>query len=161
MNIDVYKLIIENSPVSIVVTDVSGCIEYVNPKFCRLTGYWAEEVLGRNPWILKSGQSSVEDYRQLWQVISGGNEWHGVVVKRKNNVELNYDSAIITLGMNDVGKITHYFGIKEDITGRILVPRAVMELSNRLAALLEVGQAFESTLKMIPCCKLSWSIPSG
>lgn len=70
MNIDVYKLIIENSPVSILVTDVSGCIEYVNPKFCRLTGYRAEEVLGRNPRILKSGQSSEEDYRQLWQVIS-------------------------------------------------------------------------------------------
>lgn len=148
MNIDVYKLIIENSPVSIVVTDVSGCIEYVNPKFCRLTGYRAEEVLGRNPRILKSGQSSEEDYRQLWQVISGGNEWHGEFVNRKKNGELYYESAIITPVMNEVGKITHYLGIKEDITGRILAQRAVMEHSNRLAALLEVGQAFGSTLKM-------------
>lgn len=148
MNVDVYKLIIENSPVSIVVTDVSGCIEYVNPKFCRLTGYRAEEVLGRNPRILKSGQTSEEDYRQLWQVISGGNEWHGEFVNRKKNGELYYESAIITPVMNEVGKITHYLGIKEDITGRILAQRAVMEHSNRLAALLEVGQAFGSTLKM-------------
>lgn len=154
MNIDVYKLIIENSPVSIVVTDVSGRIEYVNPKFCRLTGYRAEEVLGRNPRILKSGQTSEEDYRQLWQVISGGDEWHGEFVNRKKNGELYYESAIITPVMNDVGKITHYLGIKEDITGRILAQRAVMEHSNRLAALLEVGQAFGSTIKMDPLLQI-------
>lgn len=154
MNIDVYKLIIENSPVSILVTDVSGRIEYVNPKFCRLTGYRAEEVLGRNPRILKSGQSSEEDYRQLWQVISGGDEWHGEFVNRKKNGELYYESAIITPVMNEVGKITHYLGIKEDITGRILAQRAVMEHSNRLAALLEVGQAFGSTIKMDPLLQI-------
>lgn len=154
MNIDVYKLIIENSPVSILVTDVSGRIEYVNPKFCRLTGYRADEVLGRNPRILKSGQSSEEDYRQLWQVISGGDEWHGEFVNRKKNGELYYESAIITPVMNEVGKITHYLGIKEDITGRILAQRAVMEHSNRLAALLEVGQAFGSTIKMDPLLQI-------
>lgn len=154
MNIDVYKLIIENSPVSILVTDVSGRIEYVNPKFCRLTGYRAEEVLGRNPRILKSGQSSEEDYRQLWQVISGGDDWHGEFVNRKKNGELYYESAIITPVMNEVGKITHYLGIKEDITGRILAQRAVMEHSNRLAALLEIGQAFGSTIKMDPLLQI-------
>lgn len=154
INSDLYKSILEQSPVSIVITDVHGSIEYVNPKFCKLTGYRLEEVLGKTPRVLKSGHTSDEEYRQLWQTIQSGQEWHGEFVNYKKNGEIYYESAVIAPTLDETGKITHFIGIKEDITGRILAQRAVMEHSNRLARLLEVGQSFSSTIEMDALLKI-------
>ncbi|GAO28449.1 PAS domain S-box protein [Geofilum rubicundum] len=147
-NSDLYRSILQQSPVSIVITDVRGIIEYVNPKFCQLTGYQLEEVMGKTPRILKSGQTSEEEYRLLWQTIKAGQEWHGEFVNLKKNGEIYYESAVVAPTFDETGKITHFIGIKEDITGRILAQRSVMEHSNRLATLLESGQAFSSTIEM-------------
>jgi PAS domain S-box-containing protein len=148
INTDLFKSIVKQSPVSIVITDVDGIIEYVNPKFCELTGYSSDEVLGKTPRLLKSGQTSSEDYRQLWQTITLGHEWHGEFINRKKNGEIYYESAVIAPSVDESGKVSHYIGIKEDVTGRVLAQRATMEHSNRLAALLEVGQSFSSTIDM-------------
>ena len=63
---------VEQSPVSIVITDLNGSITYVNPKFSQLTGYSLEEAIGQNPRILKSGYTSSDAYQDLWQTISAG-----------------------------------------------------------------------------------------
>ncbi len=68
---------VEQSPVSVVITDVAGNIEYVNPKFSQVTGYTFDEVRGKNPRILKSGSKSAEEYKVLWETITSGKEWQG------------------------------------------------------------------------------------
>jgi PAS domain-containing protein len=68
---------VEQSTSSVIITDLRGNIEYVNPKFTELTGYTLEEALGKNPRILKSGEHSVEMYEQLWRTITSGGEWWG------------------------------------------------------------------------------------
>ncbi|HJW86837.1 MAG TPA: PAS domain S-box protein, partial [Candidatus Brocadiaceae bacterium] len=68
---------VEQSPMSVVITDTMGNIEYVNPKFVQLTGYTQEEAVGKNPRILKSGMTSPEEYQQLWETITSGGEWRG------------------------------------------------------------------------------------
>lgn len=109
---------VEQSPVSIIITNTSGDIEYVNPKFYETAGYSYEEIVGQNPRILKSGHTSHEEYNQLWKTISTGNEWHGEFHNIKKNGELYWESASISPITNAQGKITHFIAIKEDITDR-------------------------------------------
>lgn len=107
---------IEQSPVTIVITDAKGDIEFVNPKFTQLTGYLPEEVIGRNPRILKSGETSPEEYKSLWRTISAGNVWHGEFQNKKKSGALFREYATIAPVRNSEGTITHYIAIKEDIT---------------------------------------------
>lgn len=108
----------EQSPVSVVITDAEGNIEYVNAKFEQLTGYSRQEVIGENPRILKSGKTSRQEYRYLWQTLISGKEWHGEFHNRKKNGELFWEAASISPIKNQEGVITHFVGIKEDITER-------------------------------------------
>lgn len=78
---------VEHSPISVMITDRSGTIEYVNPKFCQVTGYLPEEVLGENPRILKGGAQQPEFYRELWQTILSGQEWHGEFLRLTSSRE--------------------------------------------------------------------------
>ncbi|MEN8242532.1 MAG: PAS domain S-box protein, partial [Chloroflexota bacterium] len=87
---------VEYSPVSIAVTDLDGALEYVNPKFCELTGYTFEESIGENPRILQSEFTEKETYSQLWETILAGKEWKGEFVNKKKNGELYYESASIS-----------------------------------------------------------------
>jgi PAS domain S-box-containing protein len=107
---------VEQSPVTVVITDTKGTIEYVNPKFSRVTGYLPEEVLGRNPRILKSGDKSPEEYKELWGTITSGEEWRGVFHNKKKDGELYWESASISPIKDSNGAITHFVAVKEDIT---------------------------------------------
>lgn len=107
---------VEQSPVSIVITDREGIIEYVNPKFSQLTGYESREAIGQSPRILKSGETPAEDYRILWETISAGREWYGEFLNKKKSGELFWERASISAIKDDQGTITHFVGIKEDIT---------------------------------------------
>lgn len=109
---------IQQSPVSVVITDVNGNIEYVNPKFTRVTGYTFEEVLGKNPRILKSGEKSTDEYRELWETIIAGREWRGDFRNKKKNGELYWEVASISPIRNSRNEITYYVAVKEDITER-------------------------------------------
>ena len=73
---------VEQSPVNVIITDTNGNIEYVNRRFIQVTGYTSAEVLGKNPRILKSGHTSQEQYRALWQTIKGGGEWFGGILEQ-------------------------------------------------------------------------------
>ena len=109
---------IEQSPVSIVITDTLGKIEYGNPKVSKITGYDINELVGKNPRIFKSGEMSTKEYRDLWSTISSGKVWSGELHNRKKNGELYWENATISPIINKSGEITHYIAIKEDITER-------------------------------------------
>lgn len=112
------SLAVEQSPVSVVITDTTGAIEYVNQKFVDITGYTFEEALGKNPRILKSGYTPPEEYQQLWDSLAANGNWKGIFHNKKKNGELYWESASISPILNDKGNITHILAIKEDITER-------------------------------------------
>jgi len=107
---------VEQSPVSILITNTEGNIEYVNPRFCHMTGYSADEVIGENPRFLNSGQTSAEDYRSLWGTISKGGIWRGVFQNKTKSGDLFWLSSTVCPVHDQAGEITHYISISEDIT---------------------------------------------
>jgi len=107
---------IEQNPISVVITDYDGNIEFVNPKFCDITGYTLSEAIGKNPNILKSGEHEKEFYDKLWDTIKSGKDWRGEFHDKKKNGELYWENAIISPIANEEGKITHFIAVKEDIT---------------------------------------------
>ncbi len=107
---------VDQTPVSIVLTDETGNIEYVNPKFTQITGYTRGEVAGKNPNILKSGHHTKEFYDELWKTIKSGKDWVGEMKNKKKNGDFYWESVIISPMTDDTGKITHFVGVKEDIT---------------------------------------------
>jgi len=110
------SLAVEQSPASIIITNLKGEIEYVNMRFTQLTGYLYEEVIGKNPSILKSGRTTDEEYQNLWMNITNGKEWRGEFYNRKKNGDFFWESASISPIMNNNGGISHYLCVKEDIT---------------------------------------------
>jgi PAS domain S-box-containing protein len=121
------SLAVEQNPASIVITDIDGNIEYVNAKFCDLTGYTKEESIGKNPRILKAEDADPEFYKNLWTTISSGNEWKGEFHNKKKNGELYWELASISAVKNSNGGIINFLAIKEDITERKLVTEALKE----------------------------------
>jgi PAS domain S-box-containing protein len=134
---------VEQSPVSVVITNTHGVIEYVNGCFCRVTGYTQEEVLGKNPRILKSEITPPGVYREMWSTILSGGEWRGEFCNKKKSGELFWESAMVSAIRNEEGEITHFLGVKEDITERKKAEkeRSLMEMQLLHAQKLEsVGQ---------------------
>jgi PAS domain S-box-containing protein len=107
---------VEQSNASIVITDAAGSIEYVNPYFTELTGYAAEDVIGRNPRILQSGLTDQSVYDGLWKTITGGKEWKGEFCNKKKNGELYWESSSISPIIDFSGAITHFVAVKTDIS---------------------------------------------
>jgi len=104
------------SPISIIITNINGEIEYVNPMFEKVTQYTFEEAFGNNPRILKSGYHPNEFYKNLWNTILSGKDWRGEILNKKKNGDLYWENAIITPIQNEKGSITHFVAIKEDIS---------------------------------------------
>ncbi len=142
---------VEASPVSIVITDAQGQIEYVNPKFTQTTGYTPQEALGQNPRILKTEYTSPGVYPELWQTLQSGQEWRGQFCNRKKNGELFWELASISPITDGAGQITHYVAVKEDITERRqleklrddLIHTMVHDLRNPLSGILTSLQLVE------------------
>jgi len=109
---------VEQSPVSIVITDREGRIEYVNPNFCRASGYAAEEVLGRNPRILKSGRTSGTVYAKMWSTVLAGGTWRGELSNRRKDGQEFAEMSTIAPVFDGSGAITHFVAVKEDLTDR-------------------------------------------
>jgi len=128
---------VEQNPASIVITDLNGDIEYVNKKFCDLTGYNREEVFGKNPRILKSPSNPRELYTELWNTILSGNEWQGELQNKKKNGEFYWESALISPIINENLQITHYIAIKEDITARKRADEERVRQTGLISSLLD------------------------
>jgi PAS domain S-box-containing protein len=122
---------VEQSPVSIVITNTFGKIEYVNQKFIETTKYTLEEAIGQNPRFLKSGYTSQGEYKELWQTIVGGKEWHGEFHNKRKDGTLFWESASISPIVNTEGKTTHFIAIKEDITDRKNVEKELVKSKER------------------------------
>jgi PAS domain S-box-containing protein len=144
---------VEQSPVSIVITDPAGDIEYANPKFGEVTGYTLAEVLGKNPRFLKSGDLGPEGYRQLWQTITGGKEWRGEFHNKKKNGELYWESASLSPIRDLAGRITHYVAVKEDITARKQTEAERVQLIQELQAALTNVKSLSGLLPICAGCK--------
>ncbi len=109
---------IENNPVSIILTDRNGSIQYVNKKFTDLSGYSFAEVSGKNPRMIKSGEMSDLAYAELWKTISSGKTWKGEFHNKSKKGELYWVMSSISPIMNRQGKIIRYLGVQEDISLR-------------------------------------------
>ncbi|MEW6051987.1 MAG: PAS domain S-box protein [Candidatus Zixiibacteriota bacterium] len=123
---------VEQSPISIIITDLNGNIEYANRRFAELTGYSLDEVRGKNPRLLKSGLMSEDVYRDLWSTIRRGERWQGILHNRKKNGELYWEMASICAITDEHGRITHYLALKENITERVLNEREFRKLSTAM-----------------------------
>ncbi|UTW03225.1 EAL domain-containing protein [Amphritea atlantica] len=110
------SMAVEQSPNVVVITDKSGQIEYVNPRFTDITGYYPDEVIGKNPRLLNSGETTAEIYGDLWKTLLAGQEWRGVFHNRKKNGELYWAEEVISPITNNFGEITHFIALQEDIT---------------------------------------------
>jgi len=110
------SLAVEQSQESIAITDTRGEIEYVNAAFVRSSGYGREELLGRNPRILKSGLTPPSTYHAMWAALADGQAWQGELVNRRKNGETYVEYEVISPIRQAGGTVTHYLDIKEDIT---------------------------------------------
>ncbi|OYU95070.1 MAG: hypothetical protein CFE21_12245 [Bacteroidetes bacterium B1(2017)] len=112
---------IVQSGASVVVTDLEGNIEYVNPAFTKITGYTAEEAIGKNPRILKTEFTEEGTHTNLWDKLSNQQSWMGTFCNKKKNGELYWEHATISPIFDNNGVKTNYVAVKEDITNRILL----------------------------------------
>lgn len=110
--------IIEQAPLSIVITNLDGDIEYANPRFTQVTGYTLEEAIGQNPRILQSGETADEVYDNMWETLTRGEVWSGELINKRKNGEIYLETAVIAPIFDDQGKITHYTALKDDITAQ-------------------------------------------
>jgi PAS domain S-box-containing protein len=130
------KRAVSNSPVSIVITNSRGNIEYVNPYFTKTTGYLPNEVIGKNPRILKSGLQPKEFYESMWKQITSGETWKSEFHNVKKNGEYYWESASISPIFDDNGEIVSFVAVKEDITER----KKSEEERNKLIQELELAR---------------------
>jgi len=103
-------------PASIIITDLEGKIEYVNPPFEKITGYSFEDVYGKSPSILKSGDMPNSMYTDLWRTIKNGKTWNNELLNKKKNGELFWESVIVFPIKNENDRIINYAAVKHDIT---------------------------------------------
>jgi len=122
-----FKEIIEKSPISIVVTDIDGNLEYVNSWFTQVTGYTYDEVMGKNPRILKSDYHTGEDYKELWDEITHNHVWAGTFKNIKKSGEEYWESAIIAPLKDSKGVISNFIGIKQEITQEVYLKRELKD----------------------------------
>ncbi len=115
-NIKLLSRSIEQSQVSVVITDPQGIIQYVNNKFTELTGYSFNEVNGSSINILHSDYHPPDYYQSIWNTILSGKDWHGELLIPKKNGECYWENAVFSPIINEGGKITNIVGVKEDIT---------------------------------------------
>ena len=133
---------VEQSPVSIVITDIKGNIEYVNPKFEEVSGYSLDEVIGKNPRILSSGIKSSDDYQEMWKTILNGNEWRGEFFNKKKNGELYWEAATISPIHNDKNEIEKFIAVKEDVTEQKKLTQELIEAKEKAEEMVKLKSYF-------------------
>ena len=107
---------VEHSASSIMITDKNGIIEYVNPRFCEVTGYSEAEAIGQTPSIISTKETPPACHQELWSTILAGNNWHGETFNRTKNGAYYWSLMSISPVMDDNGEISHFISVSEDIT---------------------------------------------
>ncbi len=137
---------IEQSPVSVVITDAEGTIEFVNPHFTSMTGYTAAEAIGKNPRILKSGDTKPEVFTDLWNTITAGNSWEGEFINRDKEGNQFTELAKISAIINEHGSITHYIAVTEDVTKSREVEAQLLQAKELAEAASRAKSSFLATM---------------
>lgn len=152
-----FQQIVEQSPSSVMITDAKARIEYVNPRFTEMTGYSLEDVRGQNPHLLQSGMTPQATYQTLWKTIRSGKPWYGELLNRRKDGSLFWEWAAIAPILDAHGSITHFVGIKEDITLRKQMEANIHQLNadlerrvqERTAALEEANAQLAQSLAQL------------
>ncbi|MGE0021846.1 MAG: response regulator [Draconibacterium sp.] len=133
---------VTQSPDSIVITDCDGNIRFVNPKFTELTGYSLEEVVGKNPRILSSGNQPASFYKEMWDTILRGESWYGEFLNKKKNGEAYWEHASISPIFDSAKTITHFVAVKENITEKKEMIQELIESKEKAEAANRLKTAF-------------------
>ena len=136
-----FSYAIEQGANIVLITDLKGIIEYVNPKFTEVTGYAASEAVGQNPRILKSGRQNDAFYKDLWETVTSGQQWHGEFQNKRKDGTLYWEQASIAPVSDPSGRMSHFVAIKEDITDRKRAEAALHHTMERLEILHEIDQS--------------------
>lgn len=129
---------IEQSSASVVITNLKGDIEYVNPAFTRLSGYGFNEVMGQNPRLLKTGHTTPEEYALLWDKLTHNKQWQGEFLNKKKNGETYWEFATISPIINEQGEVTNFVAVKENITEK----KRLEEAQKQLLTIVENSTAY-------------------
>ncbi len=133
---------VEFAPLSIVITDKNGTIEYTNPYFSKLTGFEKSEVIGENPRILQSGKTSKELYSEMWNTILSGKSWEGEFINRSKDGEEYIEQANIAPVFDSENNISHFVAIKQNITERKRKEEELQDFNDRFQLLSKSGGEF-------------------
>ncbi|MDD5300118.1 MAG: PAS domain S-box protein [Gallionella sp.] len=128
---------IEQSPLSVVITDLDAKIQYANPCFLNTTGYSMEETIGQNPRILQSGQTPKKTYVEMWKALTHGQVWRGELVNKRKNGEFYWEEAHIAPVMGAAGNTMHYVAVKLEITQRKRAEEALLESEAKFRTIIE------------------------
>ena len=143
--------VIEQSPLSIIITDPTARIEYVNPAFINNTGYTYDEIIGKNPRYFSSGEKGITDYETMWKKLSMGETWKGEFLNKNKNGELIWEDVTISPIKKENGKITHFAEIKNNIT----------EQKKLLQELIKHQQNLEKAQQLAHLTYWEWNLEKG
>lgn len=144
---------VEQSASTIVITDTEGTIQYVNNKFCDVTGYSREEAIGSNPRVLKSGYQSPEVYEGLWGTIKSGRQWHGEFNNKRKDGSHFWELVTISPVISSEGNITHFLAIKDDITERKEIEQKLLK---QQAEQIMQHEQLKSLFHQVESAKKDW-----
>ncbi|MBI2115158.1 MAG: PAS domain S-box protein [candidate division NC10 bacterium] len=130
---------LESAANAIIITDREGRILWVNPAFTHLTGYTSEEAVGQTPRLLKSGRQDLAFYQNLWATILAGRVWHGETINRRKDGSLYTEEQTITPVRDARGEISHFIGIRQDITAQKQAEQALITRTRQLEAVRAVS----------------------
>ncbi len=139
--------VVDQSPISIEVTNKNIKIEYVNKKFIETTGYEVEEILGQNPRIFNSGETPKESYQKMWQTLKKGEAWRGEFINRKKNGSKYIEEVVISPIFNERGELINYVAIKDDVTEKRTILKLVEDHRKKL---IEQDEMFKKISNNIP-----------
>lgn len=129
---------VEQSPVSVVITNINAEIEYVNQAMTQVTGYTVAELLGQNPRVLQSGLTSPEVFTAMWDKLANGEIWSGQLINKRKNGEIYYEHATIAPIRQDDGRVEHYLAVKQDITDKKRLGEELDHYRQHLEELVEL-----------------------
>ncbi|WP_062787945.1 EAL domain-containing protein [Aquitalea pelogenes] len=132
-----FSLAIQQSPASIVITDIDARIEYVNEAFLRNTGYSRDEVIGQNPRLLHAGKTGKAVYAQLWSTLQSGQVWQGEFINRRKDGSEYVEAVVIAPMRQPDGSITHYVAIKDDITDKKAALEAIRQSELKFHSMMD------------------------
>jgi diguanylate cyclase (GGDEF)-like protein/PAS domain S-box-containing protein len=131
------SIVFEQSPASVVITDLKARIQYVNPRFTEVTGYSAAEVIGKNPSMLQSQLTAKEVYADMWKILTQGLVWHGELINQRKDGQAYWEDSQIAPVRNAQGLITHYVAIKTDVTERVRSNEKIQAMMLEQQAILQ------------------------